>query len=319
MCKISIIVPVYNSSEYLERCLDSLMGQTLEDIEIIVVNDGSTDCSESIIKKYQKRDKRIKLINKENGGQSSARNLGLNNAKGEYISFVDSDDYIDINLCKDTFQVAKKEKCDIVVFDSYITDSLTNNYSKVLNDFSSGQIDCKDFFFAGVGPCNKIYRRSFLQKNHFSFPLNIIYEDYAAIIPLAKYNPQVYYLNKAYYYYFQSPESTMRKKEYNVKYEDIFAANDILLNSLKDSSYHDELEYIICYHMLYLGSLNFYEYHKLDQIDRIAIFIKNNFPLWYKNQYFLDFPKKKKILMWLFYLKKYKIIKLWQSIKRCFK
>lgn len=319
MCKISIIVPVYNSSKYLNKCLDSLINQSLNDIEIIMVNDGSTDDSESIIKKYQKKDKRVKLINKENGGQASARNLGLEEASGEYISFVDSDDYVDINLCKDAYQVAMRDKYDIVVFDSYITDNIVNNYSKVLNDLPSGKISCKDFFFAGVGPCNKIYKRDFLLKNNFSFPLGIIYEDYASVISLVKYKPTIFYLNKAYYYYFQSPESTMRNNEYNKKYEDIFKANDILAANLKDTEYKDELEYLACYHMLYLGSLNFYKYEKFEQIDKISDFIRVNFPYWYKNKYLLVLDKKSKILMRLFYLKKYKTIKLIQSIKRCFK
>ena len=92
MCKISVIVPVYNQEKNLDKCMDSLINQSLKDIEFIFVNDGSTDDSEKVILKYQKNDKRIKLISKKNGGQASARNLGLKYAKGEYISFVDSDD-----------------------------------------------------------------------------------------------------------------------------------------------------------------------------------------------------------------------------------
>ena len=100
MNKVSVIIPVYNTSKYLDKCIDSLVNQTLDDIEFIMVNDGSTDNSKEIIEKWVKKDKRIKLYNKENGGQASARNLGLTKAEGEYIAFLDSDDYISYDMYK---------------------------------------------------------------------------------------------------------------------------------------------------------------------------------------------------------------------------
>ena len=317
MCKVSIIVPVYNSSNCLKKCLESLINQTLKDIEIIMVNDGSTDNSKDIILKYQKKDKRIILINKKNGGQASARNVGLKHAKGEYISFVDSDDYVDKNMCKDALNTMIKSDCDILVFDYFVTDYKNTNYYKVLKELSTGNINNKQFFFASACPWNKIYKKTFLLDNKFSFPEGMIYEDYAAIIPLIKYNPRIFYINKAYYYYYLSNESKIRKKEYNKKYEDIFKANEILLNILKDTEYTEELEYMVAYHMLYEGSLNFYKYNKLENIDKISDFIKRNFKKWYKNKYVVkELNLKSKLLMKLFYYKKYNIIMFFQRIKR---
>ena len=97
--KISVIVPVYNVSEYISRCADSIVSQKLYDIELIFVNDGSKDNSREIVEKYQLNDSRITILDKENGGLSSARNYGLRHAKGEYILFVDSDDYLELNAC----------------------------------------------------------------------------------------------------------------------------------------------------------------------------------------------------------------------------
>ena len=94
MAKVSVIVPVYNTEKYLEKCLDSILAQTLQDIEIICVNDGSKDCSREILEKYHDRDARIRIIDKENGGLVSARKAGVAEAFGEYIGFVDSDDWI---------------------------------------------------------------------------------------------------------------------------------------------------------------------------------------------------------------------------------
>ena len=318
MCKISIVVPVYNASSCLKKCLDSFINQSLKDIEIIMVNDGSTDDSEKIILNYQKKDKRIKLINKKNGGQASARNLGLKEAKGKYISFVDSDDYIDKDLCRDCYKIIEKSKSDILVFDYYITDYIKKEYYKVLKDLQSGKVSDKEFFFAGACPWNKIYKKEFLMNNNFSFPEEIIYEDYAAIIPLIKYRPNVCYINKAYYYYYLSEESTMRKKEYHKKYEDIFKANEILLKKLKDTEYGDELEYMVAYHMLYEGSLNFYKYGKLDNISKISDFVRKNFKNWKKNKYVKELSFKMRLLMSLFYKKRYNTIKRVQSIKHVF-
>lgn len=115
MPKVSVLVPVYNVEKYLEQCLDSIIGQTLTDIEIICVNDGSTDSSPKILQKYAKKDKRIKIVNKTNGGLPSARNAGIDVAKGEYLSFIDSDDYIQSNMMQTLYKNAKKTKAEIVI------------------------------------------------------------------------------------------------------------------------------------------------------------------------------------------------------------
>ena len=117
MNKVSIIVPVYNTSKYLNSCIKSLLHQTLKDIEIILINDGSTDDSESIIKKY--KDKRIKYISKKNEGIGKTRNLGIDTATGEYLSFIDSDDYVEPDFCEKMYEKATKDKCDIVICDYY--------------------------------------------------------------------------------------------------------------------------------------------------------------------------------------------------------
>ena len=114
MPKVSVIVPVYNVEQYLSRCLTSLINQTLEDIEIIVVNDGSTDGSERIIKEYKRNNSKIIAVNKENGGLSSARNFGLYYATGEYVAFLDSDDYVDRNIYKKMYEKAKATNSDYV-------------------------------------------------------------------------------------------------------------------------------------------------------------------------------------------------------------
>lgn len=114
MDKISVIVPVYNVEDYLEECINSILGQTYKNLEIILVDDGSTDNSSKICDIYEKKDKRIKVIHKENGGLSSARNEGLKYRTGEYISFVDSDDFIDKTMYEKLYSAIKKYDADVV-------------------------------------------------------------------------------------------------------------------------------------------------------------------------------------------------------------
>ena len=115
MPKVSVIIPVYNANKYLERCLDSVKNQTLEDIEIICIDDCSSDNSLDILNEYAKNDKRFKVIHHDiNKGESSARNTGINNAKGEYLAFVDNDDTIDINFLEILYDTALSSKADII-------------------------------------------------------------------------------------------------------------------------------------------------------------------------------------------------------------
>ena len=111
---ISVIVPIYNVEKYINRCIDSIIEQTYTNLEIILVDDGSTDNSGSICDEYAKKDNRIKVIHKENGGVSSARNVGLDTAIGQYITFVDSDDYIEKKYCEILLKTLKKQKADCV-------------------------------------------------------------------------------------------------------------------------------------------------------------------------------------------------------------
>ena len=115
MAKVSVLIPVYNVEDYLEQCLDSIINQTFQDIEIICVNDGSTDSSPDILKKYSAKDSRIVVVNKENGGLPSARNAGIDAAKGQYVSFVDADDYIEPNMIERLYGTAERKKAEIVI------------------------------------------------------------------------------------------------------------------------------------------------------------------------------------------------------------
>ena len=320
MTKISVIVPFYNSSKYIRCCLDSLVNQTYKDLEIIFVNDGSMDDSEEIVKEYLTKYNNIFLYTITNHGQSYARNYGLSKASGEYIAFVDSDDYVDVDLFSSLSKKLKKKRFDILLFGYYAVDNNKNIlFSKKYNCLNENNVSDVEYLMTDPCPWNKIYKKSFLDKVKFKLPVGIIYEDYAYIPTLIKHNPSIGYLDMELYYYVQSDSSTTRNDCYKEKYENLFEATELLYNSFVSESYKEEIEYLIYYHFLYLGSLNFYKYNKYELIDRISLFMNEKYPKWFKNKYVKKCGIKDRILAYLFYKRKYSFISLVQKVKGGFR
>ena len=181
MIKVSIIVPVYNVELYLKHCLDSLVNQTLKDIEIICVNDGSTDNSLSILEEYAQKYSVIKVIDKENGGISSARNIAISQAKGEYLGFVDSDDWVDLDYFEKLYNTAKKYNSDIAcagykrqrpnrakIVDKLNEEIFTNDINIKLK---LANIPAHNYVW------NKIYKTSVWQEKNFAFETGRNHED----------------------------------------------------------------------------------------------------------------------------------------------
>ena len=202
---LSIIIPVYNSEKYLKKCLDSIILQTYKNFEIICVDDGSIDSSYQILKEYQNKDSRIRLLKQEHKGVSSARKLGLTNACGKYITFVDSDDYLD----KETYLNALKylNIADLVCFGirvfgefqkSQINDD--NKYYKIKNKGLTN-IFPKLPFRIDVSLCNKIFKRELIDKFNIDFTDNCLYEDAEFCFKYLLCSKKIYFLNKYFYNY----------------------------------------------------------------------------------------------------------------------
>ena len=183
MTKVSIIVPVYRVEKYINRCVESLINQTLSDIEIILVDDGSPDNCPAICDEWAKKDNRIKVVHKRNGGLSSARNAGLAVATGKYIGFVDSDDDVEMDMYEKMVSVAEREQVDFVMADYFRIFENGEKYLKTL-DIETGRYDkekIRNEIFPNLimgecidyGPllsvCHCIYNADFLQKNNLKF------------------------------------------------------------------------------------------------------------------------------------------------------
>jgi glycosyltransferase involved in cell wall biosynthesis len=210
----SIIVPVYNTEKYLDRCLKSIINQTYSKIEIIVVNDGSTDRSLDICIKYQKMDKRVVVINKENGGLSSARNAGLINATGNYYIFVDSDDYIDLNYCRVAYELLSKNDLDMIVFNfkkvysiEYYEEHDKNSKFKYLNRnqalkmYFIGEHNNRIYHFAW----GKVYKKDIF--NDLTFPEGRLHEDLFVTYKIIDRIETCAISNQVMYYYFIRSDS----------------------------------------------------------------------------------------------------------------
>ena len=215
MNKISIIVPVYNVEKYLASCLDSLLTQTMKEIEIICVDDGSKDGSLSILQDYAKKDKRIIVVKQENSGRSIARNVGLAKASGKYVMFCDSDDMYDPSMCKKMMDKMDQFETDLAVcgisieYEAHteIKDSDDNYYR--LNYSGKIFIDDDVIRKTDASVCNKIFRNDLIKKYEVKFPEKLNNEDYFfynAYMSIAK---TCYFLNRKLYKYIRHDGSIM--------------------------------------------------------------------------------------------------------------
>lgn len=215
---ISAIIPVYNAEEYLRECIESLINQSLKEIEMIFINDGSNDNSLNILKSYEQIDNRIKIINQKNSGPSNARNNGLNLAQGEYISFIDSDDWIDLDMFKIMYDNAKKNNCDAVICDMNMVGSNSDIYVRGIKNnikiFDRNLIE--DIIFTSLlrdsqfnSMANKIFKREIIEKNNIRLDEKIFYaEDWLFNMEFFKFCNKASYINKCFYYYRRGHESS---------------------------------------------------------------------------------------------------------------
>ncbi len=234
MSKISIIVPVYNTEKYLSKCLNSLIKQTYKDIEIIVVNDGSKDKSLEIAKKFAKQDNRIKVFNKENGGLSSARNFGIEKASGEYIGFVDSDDYIKENMFEILYNMIKEANAKIAICGWYLVEDnqiRTCNFKckkLVLNDEQAIDMLLNHVSFDNFA-CNKLFHRALFKD--VIFPVGELLEDLSTIYKLI-HEAKVIVVDSNPLYYYVLHSNSITSNLYKQVNPDSFKVFENRKNSL---------------------------------------------------------------------------------------
>lgn len=315
--KISIIVPVYNVRDYIIRCIDSLINQTFLDFEIIVVNDGCTDDSIELIKKNYS-DSRLKIIKKKNGGVASARNFGVKYAIGDYLLFVDSDDFLEKDALLLLYQEAVKNNHDLVFCDYYKYYNETN-YSHVplIEHFDPNNL--KSVITGMPGPVCRLIKRKLYLKNNIQFLENHCFEDNAIIPLLGALAKKPAYIKKPLYYYVQREESALNSLKYDKRFEDIFPSllhlkNKFIEFKLYESCY-SELEYIYIEYLLHAANLRFLDYKEGNKnIKRVALVMQEEFPNFRENKYYQKENIKYKIICNLFYYNQVFLLKLIRRI-----
>ncbi len=278
--KVSVIVPVYNVEKYLVRCLDSIVGQTLKDIEIICVNDGSTDGSLEILKQYAKRDKRIVIVCQDNKGLSGARNTGMAVAVGKYLGFVDSDDWIDAEFYEKLYNTAEKHNADIAcasVERNYKSGRKRRKVAVVQNKVITS---VKQKFVATNSPrmCfvwNKIYNRKAIQSRNLKFKEGVYFEDVGFTIRALYYLRTLVTVTGVNYHYWVNPESITRQMT-DKKQQDLMAARaDFIEFSKKHNIHCDERFYIrskTTYRFLGIPLMKVYEWDTIKKYYLFALF-----------------------------------------------
>lgn len=277
MPKISIIVPCYNVEKYVKKCIESLLNQSFQDIQIIVVDDGSKDSTSSIVKSFD--DPRIEYYYKENGGLSDARNFGLNYAKGEYVAFVDGDDWVEPEMYRLMYESAIQNTSDVVE-------------CAYFKDWKSKQIVCNVKWQPNIvrfNPYNvwlKLYKRSLIKKSSVQFKTKILYEDFNFNLKISYYVNKVSFVDVPLYHYIQRDGSIMHTVSKKVL--DIFTCCDDIYDFLsKKANYNfNDIKWYFAKELLVASFFRLCKYDAQNNTNyskQNYIYLKNKFPDWKKS------------------------------------
>lgn len=286
MIKVSLIIPVYNVEQYLRKCLDSVVNQTLGEMEVIVVDDGSTDNSASIVKEYIETFPKMRYYKKENGGLSDARNYGLQYATGKYIAFLDGDDYVEENTYERMYEKAKKENSDMVECNFYWT--YPHKKKKDMAERYAGKKEMLEK--ARVVAWNKLYKKEVLEKAKVEFPKGLRYEDVEFFYKLVPFMESVSFVKEPLIYYVQRKGSISNTQNEDTK--DIITVLNHVVEYYKQNkwfdTYHRELEYtytriLLCSSLKRMAKIKDKNLRK-QLLNDTWIQLNQNFPHWKENK-----------------------------------
>lgn len=304
MPKVSIIIPVYNVEKYLKRCLDSVINQKLKDIEIICINDCSTDNSLKILQEYASKDKRIKLISlSENKGAGEAKNKGLEIAKGEYLSFIDPDDKIDLNFYEELYKKANETNADIVKCELITIETDGTKKKSCLNNL----ISTKSKFYFSYEYTSAIYKTSLIKDNHITFPSELIVGEDVVFLHKSIIKAKIIeVIDTTTYYYFRRYNSLNTQIYDTKRMQSAIKTIEYIADNYNNSLYNElsEEEYLKRYLANILSLLEYFQV-KTDIFEQKLNCVKKFLELYNKcllkqkldNYMFTQFEKLKNIIM----------------------
>ena len=290
---ISIIVPVYNVEKYLEKCVKTLLDQSYKNMEIILVDDGSTDSSLEIMKEFKnKYPNIIKIFDKVNGGQASARNYALPFAQGEYLGFVDSDDWVDSTMYEEMYEKAEKEDADIVICD------MVDHFPDRTVCYPSSRFENK--FKVTPSACNKLFKRSLVKED--VFPVGLWYEDFEFTTMQLMKTDCISVIHKGLYHCHCREVSTMYNNN-SEKNQDILVVLEHLVEYVEKNGWYEKyknvLEYLYIDHVL-ITSINRVQKQTNEKkkivINNLRKEVLKKYNSFYKDDAFREMPKKRQII-----------------------
>lgn len=300
MIKVSVIVPAYNVEKYIEKCLNTLVHQTLKEIEIIVVNDGSTDRTKERIEQFTaKYPEKVIYLEKENGGLSDARNFGMPYAKGEYIGFIDSDDYVEENMYEEMYKKAKEENSSVVECDFIweYPDHQRIDTGKIYSNKKEAML------YARVVAWNKLIKREIIEKQKIEFPKGLRYEDVEFFYKILPNLEKISFVKKPFIHYIQRENSIANTQNERVK--EIFDIWDNVIEFYQKNNlyneYKEELEYtytrfLLCSSLLRIVKVADKEKRK-ELEKRTWEELNKKFPNWRKNRHLKNEKGKKNLYL----------------------
>lgn len=294
MKKVSIIVPIYNEEENLRKCIESLINQTYKELEIILINDGSTDKSKEIIESF--KDKRIVAIHKKNTGISDTRNKGIDKSTGDYIMFVDSDDYLELNCIERLIETAEKENSEIVMFNYYLETPSKRIEIKLPKIEARNLKEDKDLLTKiHLGPCTKIFKSELIKDN--LFPLNLKYEDVPFVVEAVIKAGKISFIpDYLYHYVIKKSGETITRDE---RIFDIITICAIVEKKLEQINYVNKTNFFVKVLSYYLKNSRYIPNINLrnEFIDAIYIYLKRIDKDWRKCTYLKQESKIKRVII----------------------
>ncbi|MBQ3296969.1 glycosyltransferase family 2 protein [Candidatus Saccharibacteria bacterium] len=307
--EISIIIPVYNAEKYLDRCLESVLG-ALDGTkrEVLLIDNNSSDDSPEILNRYQEKyPKTIRVLQCHTPGAAAVRNFGASRAKGEYIWFIDADDYIDEEAVTKLLEAARREKADLVMMGAkrLMRDGSTSYLSAV----EAGRPDTKSRFIRyGMGPWQILIRRKWWNEQGFAFREGMIHEDMELISALILRTDRFASIDEPLYFYCENPESVLHKSKFDPHIFDIFPALEGLYGRFEEAGvaqkYHDELEWFFIWNLLIDSAKDFGVFPEgKPGFARSREMLAQYFPAWRKNRFLREKPLKLRVRVRLNFMK----------------
>lgn len=323
MPKASVIVPVYNVEAYLEKCVQSILRQTEQDFELLLVDDGSTDSSGQLCEELAKQDSRIRVIHQENQGLGGARNTGIREAKGDWLLLVDSDDWIEPEILEKSLEAGLREEADMVMFPFRSVDEegreLAVFRENVPLDRALSLKERKDILLTAPCAWNKLYRTAFFRETGLAYPSRVWYEDIRTTPKLMALARRMVFLGDIGYNYLQRQGSIMNSGKVARNVEIIEAFDDILPWFREHglfAEYRQELEYLAVFHAYLTASVRvILADRKSPLLARLAAYLQEQFPTWQKNAYLPRLGAKRRLLVSLLGIKWYWAVALLFKLK----